>query len=166
MYVYSVSSACFEKVEPQQMQGDRQSAIVHSRDDHIPCLYECIYCVKGFERLNSIKAQLRMSEKRPSIYKVQKFIGKFPNLIHDGTKLICKVCDNTFVFRNKFECKQHVHSTAHENKKAVRLNRLCAMYRLISQSINFCTLFNNKESNWRLPTQLGNFTKNYKSSAR
>ncbi|XP_018566368.1 uncharacterized protein LOC108907258 isoform X1 [Anoplophora glabripennis] len=62
-------------------------------------------------------SQVRKSKKRPFADRVNKFIGEFPDLFYNGAIIICKVCERDLMCWDKRDCKRHVNSVQHKNKK-------------------------------------------------
>lgn len=62
-------------------------------------------------------SNVRKGKKRPYADKVNTFIGEFPDLFYDGSKIICKVCDKPLMCWDKRDCRVHVSSVRHQDTK-------------------------------------------------
>ncbi|GJQ74491.1 hypothetical protein Trydic_g21360 [Trypoxylus dichotomus] len=49
--------------------------------------------------------------------KVNKFISEFPDLMYDGAKIKCLVCDRPLLCWTKYDCRRHVNSAQHKCKE-------------------------------------------------
>lgn len=56
-------------------------------------------------------------KKRPQADKVKKFCGEFPDLIYNGCKIMCKICNIPLMCIDKYGYRRHVNSKQHKNKK-------------------------------------------------
>lgn len=59
-------------------------------------------------------------KKRPFADAVNKFIGEFPDLYYNynSATIMCKVCDRDLMCWDKRDCRRHVNSVQHRNKKS------------------------------------------------
>lgn len=100
------------------------------------------------------------SRKRPLSDEVNKFIMDFPDLIYDGSKIKCLVCNTYLMCWSKTHCKEHVSSSKHNNNKINRqqfIHELCVT--MIVCTLPFTLLSNdsfisfwNKYANQTLPS--------------
>ncbi|KAI4462237.1 hepatocellular carcinoma-associated antigen [Holotrichia oblita] len=67
--------------------------------------------------LDSNMSRIESSNKRPLVDKVKAFIGDYTDLKYDGAKIICLICDKPLMCWSKTDCRKHVNTLEHTNKK-------------------------------------------------
>lgn len=73
--------------------------------------------------------------KRPLSNDVKKFIGDFPDLYYNGAKVVCKLCDKQLLCWDKYDCKRHVESVQHKDKKHNVLSKTQFIFDLLTMLI-------------------------------
>ncbi|KAJ8939229.1 hypothetical protein NQ318_015187 [Aromia moschata] len=62
---------------------------------------------------------VRKAKKRPYADRVNKFIRDFPDLLYDGAKIYCKLCEKALMCWDKRDCRNHVNTSQHRSRKQV-----------------------------------------------